>query len=188
MNMPEFQNSYSRIPKFLEFWNIPEFLEFLEFLGQDSWRGILEYSRIPTIPGPGFLERNSGILQNSYYSWARIPGEEFWNIPEFLLFLGQDSWGGIPEYSRTPTSECSECSECSACSDCSECSECYECLYILRTVSKYASQIVPFLDLTGEGGTTPDYDDDVQFYRFILELAFGQLFFNHMRVGVCVPV
>ena len=36
-------------------------------------------------------------IQNSDDSYSRIPGEEFWNIPEFLLFQFQDSRGGILE-------------------------------------------------------------------------------------------
>ena len=69
---------------------------------QDSKGGTLEYSRIPTIPIPGFQGRNSGIIQNAYDSYSRIPKEEFCNIPEFLVFLFQDSGRGIMEYSRVP--------------------------------------------------------------------------------------
>ena len=71
---------YARIPEFQN-RNIPK-IKISRILDRNS--GIWEYSRLPTIPSPS------------------IPVEEFWNIPEFLLFLGQDSWRGILEYSRIP--------------------------------------------------------------------------------------
>ena len=61
---------------------------------------MIQNSRIPT---PGFQGRNSGIFQNSCYSYPRIPGEEFWNNPEFQnsysRIPGEEFWN-IPQYSK----------------------------------------------------------------------------------------
>jgi len=85
---------------------------------------MLEYSRIPRIPLSEFPWWNSGIFQNpripefllrnlgipefwnsGIFQNSIIPIPEFqafWNIPEFLEFLGRDSWGGILEFGSIP--------------------------------------------------------------------------------------